>query len=110
MQVKETCLHCGDEYPVEELRKHVQCCRFRWAGSDFDSDFKEELKPKTLRIVISSQEQTPEVENCTLFPYHVVMIIIDLNSVKMQHKLRERSSTMSFQGVLLDRSRFNPDS
>ena len=87
---------------------------YRWADSDSDPDFDKEPKAKTPHIVISSEEETPEVKNCTLFPHDVtIIIIIVFDSVKMQHKLRERLSTMSFpclQGVLLDSSRFNPDS
>ena len=44
---------------------------YRWADSDSDPDFDKEPKAKTPHIVISSEEETPEVKNCTL-PYNPV--------------------------------------
>ena len=30
MQVTEQCMHCKDQVPVSDLRKHIKVCRWKW--------------------------------------------------------------------------------
>ena len=60
LQMKERCIHCGIQFPVESLRKHVRACMLLRHSSD--SEFEEEPKPKAPCIDISSEEEASEVK------------------------------------------------
>ena len=78
VKVKEKCIHCGQDVPVQDLRRHSKSCRFCiilcLPGSQMmlniffrykvqfdtssDSDFEDPPAPKTPLISISSDEDS----------------------------------------------------